>query len=165
MTLYIFQNWSSGVFRSSFLLSSSISPKRLRERLKNIPKGTGQLSNYSKNNSNQNRLRKESAFRIFKMIKINFKRPDADDTMDADDEAVPFEESDFGVEESNEECRKSECVRVKEEYDRIVVETIRNIRVFLCFYCEFEDSDKGDMRRHFEATHNVKREHVEQSKC
>ena len=99
------------------------------------------------------------------MIKINFKRPDADVAMDADDDAVPFEESDFGVEESKEECRKSECVRVKEEYDRIVVECIRNIRVFLCFYCDFEDSDKGDMRRHFEATHNVKGEPVGESKC
>ena len=99
------------------------------------------------------------------MITINVKKPgeamDADDGHD-DDGEVPFEESDFGAEESgggeavSEECRNSGCVRVKEEYERIVVETIRNIRVFLCFYCDFEDSDKSDMRRHFEATHHVK---------
>ena len=96
---------------------------------------------------------------------IPIKKPD--ETMEADDDEgdVPFAESDFGSSESSEampkECRNSECVRVKEEYEKIVVETIRNIRVFLCFYCDFEDSDKGDMRRHFEATHHVKGESSE----
>ena len=101
-----------------------------------------------------------------KMITINVKKPgeamDADDDHDNDGDEVPFGESDFCAEEESggeavsSECRNSGCVRVKEEYERIVVETIRNIRVFLCFYCDFEDSDKGDMRRHFEATHHVK---------
>ena len=43
---------------------------------------------------------------------------------------------------------------MKEEYENMVVETIR-IRVFLCFYCDFEDSDKGDMRNHFEMAHDL----------
>ena len=51
--------------------------------------------------------------------------------------------------------KNSECAGIKEEYEKMMVETIR-IRVFLCFYCDFEDSDKSDMRRHFKATHHMK---------
>ena len=67
------------------------------------------------------------------MITINVKKRD-EEAMDADDDGeIPFGESDFGAEsrgasegsEGSEGCQNSECFRVKEEYEKLMVETIR----------------------------------------
>ena len=78
--------------------------------------------------------------------------------------SVFFDESDFDPVSKDDLCQAPDCLETRGELSRLLLSansTIR-LRVYLCFYCLFENVDRGAMRGHFREAHAIHGQEVDE---